>query len=127
MREYDLTPWYAGKRKPARVGVYQRMVGEDAAGGFDVQYSYWTGLVWAIGGSSPDDAMKYRQIASNHQNVAWRGLTPPGLCAYEKSLIEARWKLASVSINDPALAAHPTAQVNAASWDFSKKRQGDTK
>jgi hypothetical protein len=85
----NLTSWYSGTQKPARIGVYERLVDERGY----VQYNYWTGLRWAIGGHSPDDAMKYSRIASNYQNVAWRGLTPPGLIAYEKSLFEARWKL----------------------------------
>jgi hypothetical protein len=64
-----LTPWFSGDHKPVRVGVYQRQY-------VWPEYSYWDGLKWCYGGSTPKKATKspLRNFSSSLQNLPWRGV-----------------------------------------------------
>jgi hypothetical protein len=64
-----LTPWFSGKVKPARPGVYQRNTWGNK---HNPTYSLWNGRYWGFSSRTPEGAV--RREASNLQNKPWRGL-----------------------------------------------------
>lgn len=69
-KEPELTPWFDGEVKPARVGVYQRRTYGD-------YFAYWffDGSVWLTGGTSTPDVARCGSKHSPEQDREWRGLT----------------------------------------------------
>lgn len=63
-----LTPWFNGKEKPVRVGLYQRDVR-----GF-VVYAWWNGHTWSLGDKSKRRTLSFKRHSSYHQNLEWRGV-----------------------------------------------------
>jgi hypothetical protein len=63
-----LTPWFSGKQKPVRVGLYQR----DIRG--IVVYAWWNGHVWSLGDKSKRRVLSFKRHSSYHQDLDWRGV-----------------------------------------------------
>jgi hypothetical protein len=64
------TPWFPGKVKPARPGVYERM--------FESGHSYfalWTGRKWMVSYFSPARAAAEDMPSPLQEAASWRGLT----------------------------------------------------
>ncbi len=75
MDEKDLTPWFDGRIKPVRKGVYQQMSGGQLG------YQKWDGNKWGPWFSTPAQAAytspgDYARI--QNQNDNWRGLRKRG-------------------------------------------------
>jgi len=66
----EVTPWFPGKVKPVRVGVY-----ETAPRGVTRYYQFWDGFRWGWAGHSPKEAEQDRRLPSYHQKDKWRGLS----------------------------------------------------
>lgn len=65
------TPWFHGKTKPARRGVYQQMCGH----GVSLGYQYWNGAVWFGWRATPREAFEERKnTPARTQEDKWRGL-----------------------------------------------------
>lgn len=63
------TAWYPGTVKPARSGVYQRLLPIDS-----LFYSRWDGRRWMLGHGDLRHASTYSSLLSNYQSAPWRGL-----------------------------------------------------
>ena len=63
------TPWFPGSVKPARVGVYQRILDDPSA----IYYSLWDGYIWRWSAIDPDTAAKKADISA-WLCATWRGL-----------------------------------------------------
>jgi hypothetical protein len=75
------TPWFHGKIKPVRVGVYERKF-IDTPG-----FSYWDGKNWFIRALCENDAAYYGRkwyLISENQSRPWRGLNADPKKAAEK-------------------------------------------
>lgn len=68
----ELTPWFDGKTKPARPGVYQTALFPEEKESPEPRYSRWTGREWMDSMSSPQGAM--RTNLRGCQRKEWRGL-----------------------------------------------------
>jgi hypothetical protein len=66
----NLTPWFDGDVKPARVGVYERRYPNPNPN----RYSYWNGLWWMFSGATIEGAASVERTVSTCQDAAWRGL-----------------------------------------------------
>lgn len=64
-----LTPWFPGKTKPARDGVYER---DHTSWGHS--YSLFTKGRWKFPGRTPQEAA-IQDVDSDCQRDPWRGLT----------------------------------------------------
>lgn len=69
-----VTPWFQGRDKPMRTGVYQRQYfyGKTPS----VQYCYWDGRNWSMGEHTAEQAAEH-EIAFNlspRQHLSWRGV-----------------------------------------------------
>lgn len=63
----ELTPWFPGCIKPARVGVYERDYGGETV------FSRWDGRFWHYGHFRAETAMAERR-RSRSPELPWRGL-----------------------------------------------------
>ena len=63
-----LTPWFNGKQKPVRVGLYQR------TDGVRCLYAWWNGRVWSLGDESIEIALWFKKFSSFRQEFFWRGV-----------------------------------------------------
>ena len=71
MDEKYLTPWFDGKTKPTRKGVYMLMSGAS------VGYQKWDGLGWSPWFADAHRAAKSKKgdyASPQYQNDKWRGL-----------------------------------------------------
>jgi hypothetical protein len=72
-----LTPWFHGREKPARKGVYQQWSGSGAL----IGYQYWDGRKWYVWAETAAVALaryKHRHfVADDFQHDSWRGLSCP--------------------------------------------------
>lgn len=66
------TDWYPANVKPAREGVYERMIGQ----GYIV-YAMWTGGHWQVGHMHLDRASA-QTARSVYKRLPWRGVTGDG-------------------------------------------------
>ena len=64
-----LTPWYPGKTKPVRKGVYQRRYGPG-----EIFFYYWNGEHWGMYGRTVGSATRWSYAASGWQDLPWRGV-----------------------------------------------------
>ena len=71
------TPWFSGKSRPTRIGVYQRVFNTLPEAFVPVRYAYWNGVRWCVNESTPDRAYKFRHHESRFQDMQWRGLMEP--------------------------------------------------
>lgn len=62
-----VTQWFSAIKKPAYVGVYQRIWDRE------ISYSYWNGKDWLYSADSPYQALINIQL-SNTQIAKWRGI-----------------------------------------------------
>jgi hypothetical protein len=63
------TPWFDGRTKPARKGVYERYLSSAN------RYSFWDGRKWAFSGSTIKAAQASRGNGDScYQDTPWRGL-----------------------------------------------------
>ena len=63
------TPWFTGDQKPARVGSYERQYKSGI-----VFYSWWDGMRFGLGMSSPAQSFGGSVMPSTDQNLPWRGI-----------------------------------------------------
>jgi hypothetical protein len=63
------TPWFDGKTKPVREGVY-----EIKGMWFGIAYAYWTGRKWCWAKSTIKEANCDKDFRGAMQNKVWRGL-----------------------------------------------------
>jgi hypothetical protein len=68
----ELTPWFDGKVKPARPGVYQTALFQEEKERAEKRYSRWTGHEWMDSMRSPLGAA--RTNLRGCQSKEWRGL-----------------------------------------------------
>lgn len=74
----NTTPWFDGRKKPARRGVYQQKDGH----GQTIGYQYWDGSVWYAWCTTAREAFDARRCfpaAADCQNDKWRGLLAPNV------------------------------------------------
>lgn len=64
MAKPELTPWFPGRTRPKRPGVYETTCG----------YQHWNGAYWGFFCGTPHDAFMFRRERSNEQSAEWRGL-----------------------------------------------------
>jgi hypothetical protein len=72
--ECDLTPWFDGRTKPIRVGVYMLKCG---GAGLRDGYQHWDGKTWGPWHPSAEHAAQRRpdqRADLKYQNDNWRGL-----------------------------------------------------
>lgn len=72
----QLTPWFSGRERPGRVGVYERI--EESIKLHD--FSLWDGRRWMIGHATPEQADNLVMYESLYQptgdsGFSWRGFT----------------------------------------------------
>lgn len=68
------TPWFPGRAKPVREGVYQRRLNlRSRRGAPDITYSLWRNGEWWFSEVSPHAAARVR-THSSYQDAPWRGL-----------------------------------------------------
>lgn len=65
-----LTPWFQGKTKPVRDGVYEI----DSAYEDCRFYSFWNGERWGWREPSVAQAFRYKEMAASGPVRLWRGL-----------------------------------------------------
>lgn len=65
----NTTPWFPGRTKPVRVGVYLRKVSHSWE-----MYSYWDGHMWHFNSETPDEARYNWPKPSVYQKLRWCGL-----------------------------------------------------
>lgn len=66
-----LTPWFPGRTKPIRAGVYQQLCGKRSR----VGYQRWDGTFWYSWHFTPEAAARSTVLArTEHQNDPWRGI-----------------------------------------------------
>jgi hypothetical protein len=67
------TPWFDGRVKPARAGVYQLMSGTRST----VGYQYWDGHRWSVWRLTPKEAEKHKGLSADpmYHDDDWRGLS----------------------------------------------------
>jgi hypothetical protein len=63
------TPWFPGKVKPARPGVYERMFESVSS------FALWTGRKWMVSHFSPARAAAEDLPSTLQEAASWRGLT----------------------------------------------------
>lgn len=68
MPKQVMTPWFPGKKKPTRIGVYER----EAPTGV-LCFSLWSGKHWKLLAMTKTRA-NHSFGESNHQALPWRGL-----------------------------------------------------
>lgn len=64
------TPYFDGKVKPHRIGVYRRKVSKYND---RTIFSMWDGRNWLYGSSSPEGAARQRMVSA-YQRLPWCGL-----------------------------------------------------
>ncbi len=68
-----LTPWFSVRKKPVRVGVYER----DHQDGCPICFQHWNGEWWSLAAEAPGTANGWQHFKSTCQYGKWRGLTKP--------------------------------------------------
>ncbi len=69
-KQPKVTPWFSGRTKPSRIGVYQRRNNHG-----NVFFYHFDGKDWLYGGSSLPGQAIAAYKPSPEQTLQWRGLT----------------------------------------------------
>lgn len=73
-RVVPVTPWFDGKVKPMRVGVYERRIAEN----YPEDFAYWNGERWTGMGETLESAYADRKGYTYFQEDQWRGIVKQG-------------------------------------------------